>query len=117
MFCKKHIKNLCLMKQAKFSIQGLSGGLPFTISVEKFFYKTAAKKVVLLGTVTEGSVTEGDMLRFTMKGKDDITDTVMGMQINKKSISTAKQSQNVGICLNTLTMDTLVEFNRPMATA
>jgi len=103
------------MKQIKVNIVG-SG---FTITGEQGYeFKSAenstlfdsAHGVVILGTVTDGSVTVGQEVEISVENGEPIADTIVCIEKDKVPVTTAKEGESIGICLANNTLKAITKL-------
>lgn len=91
----------------KFMIEGDG----FLIQPNEFFVVCSQpRKVVVLGKVLEGEVALESILKMTI-GQEVLSDSVMGIQRDKKAITYAVKNEQIGICLMYSSIHQLREFN------
>jgi len=74
--------------------------------------KPRLNKRVILGKVENGTIAVGDPITIFIPGKEaKIQDHIRGIEINKKSVTTATEGERIGIRLQTTTIRQLRELN------
>ena len=78
------------------------------IAADYIMQKTAG--LVVIGRVMNRDFSENEMIAIKTESKNAIFDKVKRIEIDCEKVNAAKQGQLIGICLNKISKEDLVEY-------
>jgi len=93
--------------KTKFNLYGQNGAI---VAVDHVMQKSCG--LVAVGEVITGVLIKGDMVGIITEEKDVLYDKVKRLEINYEEVEIVEQGQQIGVCLDNITKEDLIDYFR-----